>query len=310
MISTTPYIGCKTSANRSGSSPLPSPPPPSCIFDTRENVFDLCSSSSVRQVEASIYRQSFSISSQVFQIGSSSQSFPHVVKKVSLTEGVFCFFWRFAVFFSLSDFINSFFKKRILRIWFGFLKVFFLLLYTCLKLLNHACGDCRQWRRGSAAPSPWRRTRSRSPRRSTTLGPECAASQAAGQRRTDGSTRMTRSRFTTTTAAPNTRALPTDEWLTGWGPAHVLLLTRSPFLALTSRTSKQKKILKWVPVVWYSNISLILSQFLVNIMEIEAFPHTFVTGKKDKCSKKKEKSVKQHSTKNVFCSRLNNVHGA
>lgn len=86
----------------------------------------------------------------------------------------------------------------------------------------------------------------------------------------------------------------------------------SSSLALTSRTSAQNNI-KWVPVVWYSNISLILSQFLVNITEIEAFPDTCFLSherrkkkKKDKCLKKK---YKNNTLQKNFCSRLNNVHG-
>lgn len=48
-------------------------------------------------------------------------------------------------------------------------------------------------------------------------------------------------------------------------------------------------------------------------MEIEAFPYTCFCHRKKRINVKKnkikKKSIKQHVTKNVFCSRLNNVHG-
>lgn len=87
--------------------------------------------------------------------------------------------------------------------------------------------------------------------------------------------------------------LPMNDW-----QAEVPLISQRHRLALTSRTSKQIEIWKWVPVVWYSNISLIFfTVFSEHYRDRSLFPTlVFVTAKKDKF-KKKEKSVKQHRTK-------------
>lgn len=123
---------------------------------------------------------------------------------------------------------------------------------------------------------------------------------------------MTQSHFSMTTAAadPNTSPPPTDEWgppKPTHPPPSSLSYTHSSSLALTSRTSVQNNI-KWVPVVWYSNISLILfTVFSEHYGDRSLSRHSFfVTRKKIKLNVKK-KSIKMHY-KN-FCSRLNNVHG-
>lgn len=98
-----------------------------------------------------------------------------------------------------------------------------------------------------------------------------------------------------------------------WQAAVARLPTLPPqlFSGINKQNLKAEYDNKWVPVVWYSNISLILfTVFSEHYGDRSLSLHLFLSQekKKDKC-KKKKKSIKQHITKNDFCSRLNNVHG-
>lgn len=80
--------------------------------------------------------------------------------------------------------------------------------------------------------------------------------------------------------------LPMNDW-----QAEVPLISQRHRLALTSRTSKQIKIWKWVPVVWYSNISLIFfTVFSEHYRDRSLFP-TLVLSQQKRINLKKRKKV-------------------